>query len=155
MTRRCWQRWLIRAAASFGPAWNSCNSVLGVLSVNVCYSDEEYETDEEEEEGEEGAAEDGGGAAAAKPAAADDFDDDDDDMPDLASGQFFCEEIRAIGLPVGPGVPTEVCPRPPSTRRRCSCGAPCCGRKVSNARMIREPCCTCLLGIWRACHGTL
>ena len=72
-------------------------------------SDEEYETDEEEEEGEEGAAEGGGAAAAPKPAASDDYDDDDDDdMPDLASGQFFCEEIRAIGLPEGPGVPTEV-----------------------------------------------
>ena len=87
-----------------------------MLSVGVCRSDEEYETDEEEEEGEEGAVEGAGAAAAAKPAA-DDFDDDDDDMPDLASGQFFCEEIRAIGLPEGPGVPTEVRPRPADRRR--------------------------------------
>lgn len=49
-------------------------------------------------------------AAADKTAQEEEDDSDDDDMPDISSGQFFCEQVRAVGLPVGPGVPTEARP---------------------------------------------
>ena len=38
----------------------------------------------------------------------DDFDDDDEEYTDLSKGTFFCAEVKANGLPIGPGVPTEV-----------------------------------------------
>ncbi len=75
-------------------------------------SDEEYETDEEGEEEGEGAGDAPAAGVAAAPAADGDEDDlvDDGDMPELSSGQFFCHAVRAVGLPEGPGVPTEVRP---------------------------------------------
>ena len=77
------------------------------MAVQRC-SDEEYETDDEAEVAEvvEGDAK----AAADKTAQEEEDDLDDDDMPDISSGQFFCEQVRAVGLPVGPGVPTEARP---------------------------------------------
>ena len=76
--------------------------------------DEEYEDEEEEEEAEEGDA--GAKAAAGDDAEAGEEDaslggddlDDDEDYTDLSKGTFFCEDVKANGLPVGPGVPTEV-----------------------------------------------
>ena len=70
-------------------------------------SDEEYETDDEAEVAE---VMEGDAKAAADKAAQEEEDDLDDDMPDISSGQFFCEQVRAVGLPVGPGVPTEARP---------------------------------------------
>ena len=80
--------------------------------------DEEYEEGEEEEEEEEGGegsatpaeAEAGDGeASAAGSRDPDDIDaDDDEDYSDLSKGTFFCAEVKASGLPIGPGVPTEV-----------------------------------------------
>ena len=74
--------------------------------------DEEYEDeeDEEEAEGDEGAAaadQDLEGADEAS-LGGDDFDDDDEEYTDLSKGSFFCAEVKANGLPIGPGVPTEV-----------------------------------------------
>ena len=81
--------------------------------------DEEYEDEEEGEEEEGGAAGDASGAADGGGAAADaagsgrdpdDIDaDDDEDYTDLSKGTFFCAQVKAYGLPVGPGVPSEVC----------------------------------------------
>ena len=94
--------------------------------------DEEYEDEEEEEEeGEEGPATpveaevvDGEVDSAAGSRDAEDIDaDDDEDYSDLSKGTFFCAEVKASGLPVGPGVPTEVqAPHP--------CKAPCAAGAV-------------------------
>ena len=75
--------------------------------------DEEYEDDDEEEEsaeGEEGAAAADRALEGADEASlgGDDFDDDDEEYTDLSKGTFFCAEVKANGLPIGPGVPTEV-----------------------------------------------
>ncbi len=75
--------------------------------------DEEYEDDDEEEEsaeGEEGAAAADREVEGADEASlgGDDFDDDDEEYTDLSKGTFFCAEVKANGLPIGPGVPTEV-----------------------------------------------
>ena len=86
--------------------------------------DEEYEDEEEEEEGDEGESgtksaagdEDAGEEEASL--GGDDLDDDED-YTDLSKGTFFCENVKANGLPVGPGVPTEVrlfCVIPASTK---------------------------------------
>lgn len=74
--------------------------------------DEEYEDEEEDEEaegGEEAAAADPDSEGADETSlGGDDFDDDDEEYNDLSKGTFFCAEVQANGLPIGPGVPTEV-----------------------------------------------
>ena len=82
-----------------------------------CREDDELEDDEEYEDEEEEEAEEGDSKAAAGDDAqageedaslgGDDLDDDED-YTDLSKGTFFCEDVKANGLPVGPGVPTEV-----------------------------------------------
>ena len=111
--------------------------------------DEEYEDEEEGEEEEEEADTPGQAPAAAAAGEGeqaegetvsgskdpDDIDvDDDEDYTDLSKGTFFCAEVKANGLPIGPGVPTEVS------------SPPCCG-------WHRQACSGCLLLIGHSVAG--
>ncbi len=84
-----------------------------------CRDDDEEEDDEEYEEGDEEEEEEEGEEAAeaqkeeeegGEVAAGEEGDDDNEDYTDLSKGTFFCADVKANGLPVGPGVPTEVQP---------------------------------------------
>lgn len=73
------------------------------------YEDGDEEEGEDDEEGEEPAADKAEAAEGVDEAAAgEEGDDDNDDYTDLSKGTFFCADVKANGLPVGPGVPTEV-----------------------------------------------
>ncbi|BDA41547.1 Protein TOC75, chloroplastic [Coccomyxa sp. Obi] len=72
------------------------------------YEDGDEEEGEDDEEGEEAADEKGETAEGVDGAAAgEEGDDDNEDYTDLSKGTFFCADVKANGLPVGPGVPTE------------------------------------------------
>lgn len=90
-----------------------------MTACNICRVDEDEEDDEEYEDGDEEDEEEEGeeAEAAAKEegegeeaAAGEEADDDNEDYTDLSKGTFFCADVKANGLPVGPGVPTEVRP---------------------------------------------
>lgn len=125
-----WHGYVIVARAHMSPSHSiyCCQAVDSTLRCFWCLcrvededADEEGEEEEEyeeDEEGEEGEEEDGVEAAGGEKGAVeegedlaveeDDLDDDDEDYTDLRTGSFFCTEVKAKGLPVGPGVPSEV-----------------------------------------------